>query len=442
MKPQLLHQEAMKISFKAKKTLTENQHDIALTLFQKAAQMESKVARFYFDKPENEPTRSIIIQSATFLNLKAGEIKKAKEFIFFGLLNSKDVLIQEQLNDALEYAMTIGTSSRLAMNEGYNYLNLLEKESVHYTLEPTHLKFGKVVSLNMIRDFSTDFLKSFKSYALATSKRIKSSTEFSDLNKQELEILTSPLLTSSSLGSFKFSIANDILPRGKESEEFILLKKNFVRKFHTEIFTNPLTNEHIRNFRENYNAEELNEIFGPLVKIKSEKSPYRVSYYDDSFRKVPVPCISKTKRDILLPKRKSIGREIGELENNLSHTLVSRSGKIARRIIVREHIKSYTFEKIIKEIPVRGDLSIIFKDDFRLKVEFDSKKGFKFSSSDFQIEHSNSEYEQGLKNLYSIFYDKLVRLSTKKHKNDVKELDWDSIKSLFVNLDSVINQID
>lgn len=438
MKPQLLHQEAMKISFKAKKALTENQHDIAHNLFQKAAQMESKVARFYFDKPENEPTRSIIIRSAAFLNLKAGEIKKAKEFIFFGLLNSKDVLIQEQLNDALEYAMTIGTSSTLAMNEGYNYLNLLEKESVHYTLEPTHLKFGKVVSLNMIRDFSTEFLKSFKSYALATSKRIKSSTEFSDLNKQELEILISPLLTSSSLGSFKFSIANDTLPRGKESKEFILLKNNFVRKFHTEVFTNPLTNEHIRNFRDNYNEEELNKIFGPLTKIKSEKSPYSVSYYDDeSFRKVPIPSISKTKRDILLPKRKSIDGEIGKLENNLSHILVSKSGKIARRIIAREHIKSYTFEKIIKEIPVRGDLSIIFKDDFRLKVEFDSKKGFKFSSSDFQIEHSNSEYEQGLKNLYSIFYDKLVKLSTKKRKNDLK-LEWDSIKNLFVNLDSVI----
>lgn len=428
----------MKLSFKAKIALNANQYDIACDLFQKAAQKESKAAKFYLDKPEYEPTRSILIRSAAFLNLKAGEIKKAKEFIFFGLLNTKDLLIQEQLNNALEYAITIEASSDHVKNKGYNYLNLLRRESIHYTLEPTNPKFGKVVTLNILRDFSTEFLKSFKSYATAALKRLESTDDPSDLNKQELEILTSPLLTSSSLGSFKFSIANDSIPRGKERKEFILLKKNFVTKFHTEVLTNPLTDEHIRKFRDNYNEEELNAIFRPLTKIKSEKSPYSLSYYDDeSFRKVPILSISKTKRDILLSKLKSIDAKNEELENNLSHALMSKTGKITKRIIVKEHIKSYTFEKLIKEIPVNGDTSIVFKDDFHLKVEFDSKKGFTFSSSDFQIEHHDSEYEQGLKNLYSIFYDKLVKLSTEKQKNDIKS-EWSSIKSLFVNLDSVI----
>ena len=89
MRPQLLHQEAMKLSFKAKRALNANQYDIACDLFQKIAQKESEVAKFYFDKPEYEPTRSILIRSAAFLNLKAGEIKKAKEFIFFWITKHK-----------------------------------------------------------------------------------------------------------------------------------------------------------------------------------------------------------------------------------------------------------------------------------------------------------------------------------------------------------------
>ena len=72
MKPKLIHQQAMDYSFKAKQALTEGKFGAALEFYKSAADLESQVAEFYFDKPELEPTRSVIIRSAAFMNLKAG----------------------------------------------------------------------------------------------------------------------------------------------------------------------------------------------------------------------------------------------------------------------------------------------------------------------------------------------------------------------------------
>lgn len=106
MKPKLIHQQAMDYSFKAKQAFEEGNHFAALDFYEQAANLESEVAEFYFNKPELEPTRSTLIRSAAFLNLKAGQIEKAKKFIFFGLLNTQDPLIKSQLNNALELAVS------------------------------------------------------------------------------------------------------------------------------------------------------------------------------------------------------------------------------------------------------------------------------------------------------------------------------------------------
>lgn len=137
MIPKLIHQKAMDYSFRAKQALEEGKHSSAFELYIKAAELESKVAEFYFDKPESEPTRSVIIRSAAFLNIKAGLIENAKRFIFFGLLNTNDQLIKDQLNNALELAVSLGNMPAEAASGEYNYINLLRQRSVHYILEPS-----------------------------------------------------------------------------------------------------------------------------------------------------------------------------------------------------------------------------------------------------------------------------------------------------------------
>ena len=118
MIPKLIHQKAMDYSFRAKQALEEGKHSSAFELYIKAAELESKVAEFYFDKPESEPTRSVIIRSAAFLN-------------------TNDQLIKDQLNNALELAVSLGNMPAEAASGEYNYINLLRQRSVHYILEPS-----------------------------------------------------------------------------------------------------------------------------------------------------------------------------------------------------------------------------------------------------------------------------------------------------------------
>lgn len=101
MNPRILHQEAMQYSFRAKKELAEGDDNDAFELYARAAELESQVARFYFDKPDLEPTRSVMVRSAAFLNLKAGRMEEAQQLIFWGLLNLADEGIRAELNDAL-----------------------------------------------------------------------------------------------------------------------------------------------------------------------------------------------------------------------------------------------------------------------------------------------------------------------------------------------------
>jgi hypothetical protein len=83
MKPKVLHQQAMDFSFRGKQAMEEGNFSAAFDLYKQAAELESQVAQFYFDKPDLEPTRSVVIRSAAFLNLKAGLVEEAKRFIFF-----------------------------------------------------------------------------------------------------------------------------------------------------------------------------------------------------------------------------------------------------------------------------------------------------------------------------------------------------------------------
>src|SRR6478736_1274177 len=214
MKPKAQHNQAMELSFKAKQFLSEANYEAAFEHFKQAAHLESEVADLYLDKPELEPTRSVIIRSAAFLNLKAGDVEKAQRYIYFGLLNLKDELIKNQLNNALELAISLRNIKPEIASNDYNYLGLLRQRSVHYILEPISHSFGTSISLEMIKDFTDGYLKSLRAYASSIYENMLNvNDELGETISKEFEKLINPLVTSSAYGSFKFSIANDFLVR-------------------------------------------------------------------------------------------------------------------------------------------------------------------------------------------------------------------------------------
>ncbi|MBP9186119.1 MAG: hypothetical protein KBG11_03400 [Bacteroidia bacterium] len=439
MKPKLIHQEAMEYSFKAKQALEQYNYAEAFDLFNKAADLESQVAEFYFDKPELEPTRSVIIRSAAYLNIKAGQIEQAKKFIFFGLLNSSDTLIREQLNNALELAVSLGNLNPDAASKEFNYLNLLRQRSIHYVIEPTNLSFGHSVSLENIRDFSESYLKSLKAYATSKfRKALKIEDQFEQSILNEIEKLINPLVTSSSYGSFRFSIANDFLSRTGDRKEIVEIKSNVVAKYHTEVFINPLADEDIEIIKRNYTEEEVNDIFRPLTKIKSNNTPYKVGYYDteDFNKKFASKIINKQKQKLITVKQIS-QEDIGELESSLVHKRSRNGGRTSKSVIFKEQMKTAEFEIGISEIKPKEASPLLLTEEIIVSMNFDSNKGFTFSFADLNIENTDTSYQKALEGFHNSFYNELKKLANLSDDDFSNQKDLEVANRIITNLNAL-----
>lgn len=439
MKPKVIHQEAMDYSFKAKEALKQGNYSNAFDLYFQAANLESQVATFYFDKPELEPTRSVIIRSAAYLNLKAGQIEQAKKFIFFGLLYSSDSMVKEQLNNALELAVSLDNLPSEVASREYNYINLLRQRSIHYAIEPAHLAFGHSVSLEMIKDFSEGYLKSLKAFAVSKFKRVlEFKTEVEEAAKREIEKLVNPLVTSSAYGSFKFSIANDFLYRPGEEKEVVDLKANVITKYHNEIFINPLTDSDIASIKGDFSEEEVNDIFRPLAKIKANNTNYKVAYYDsEDFNKKFVTRILNKQRQKLLTVKPISEEDIGELESSITHKRSSESGKVHKTTIFKEQLRQYEFDIKTKLIESKNFSPIILNEEILLNVIFASEVGFTITFDDIEIEYTDIEYEKTLKSFYNLFYERVKYLANQANRDEEEQRDWDVIKKLVGNPDAL-----
>ncbi|MCX8481924.1 MAG: hypothetical protein ORN58_08400 [Sediminibacterium sp.] len=432
MKPKLDHQKAMEFSFKAKQALEQENYSAAFDLFIQAADLESKVAEFYFDKPTLEPTRSIIIRSAAFLNIKAGQIEQAKKFIFFGLLNCTDILIKEQLNNALELAVSLGNLSPDAASREINYLNLLRQRSIHYVIEPANLRLGHSVSLESIKDFSESYLKSLKAFAFSKFKKVLKTKEELDKN---IKNLINPLITSSSFGSFKFSIANDYLDRGGDKDEIVEIKSNIVSKYHNEIFINPLSDEEIVIIKKNYTEEEVNEIFRPLTKIKSNNCPYKVGYYDsEDFNKKFVSKIENKQKQKLISVKQISEEDIGALENQLVHKQIGKDGRTSKKVLYKVLMKIYEFCINISEINPKGLDPILLAEEIMVSINFDSNKGFTIAFEDLNIQNTDISYEKALDGFHKNFYNKLKKLANESNEENSYQNDLKVANTIIGNL--------
>lgn len=439
MKPKLIHQEAMDYSFKAKQALEQDNYSMAFDLFNKAADLESQVAEFYFDKPDLEPTRSIIIRSAAYLNIKAGQIEQAKKFIFFGLLHTTDALIKEQLNNALELAVSLGNMAPNEASKEFNYLNLLRQRSIHYVIEPANLSFGHSVSLESIKEFSESYLKSLKAYAISKFKRVLKIEEELEQNiLSEIEKLVNPLVTSSAYGSFKFSIANDFLPRPGDNRELVEIKANVVSKYHHEIFINPLSDEDIQEIKKGYTDEEVNDIFRPLTKIKSNNTPYKVGYYDtEDFNKKFVSKIVNKQKQKLITVKQITQEDIGELESSLVHKRSGKGGRTSKQVIFKEQMKTAEYEIKVSEIIPKDNNPLLLSEEIMVNMTFDSNKGFTFSFSDLNVQNTDTVYNKALEGFYNTIYGKIIDVINAKEPNEEEQRDLKVVKKLITNPDAL-----
>lgn len=433
MKPKVLHQEAMMYSNEAKKEFALGNFTKSFELYKISAEIESEVADFFLDREDLEPTRSIIIRSAVFLNLKAGNIEKAKRYIFWGLLNLSDENILLQLNDALEIAMSYNGLNPEEVSMQYSHLNLLRQNSINYILEPVELKHGPSIGLDMIKSFADDYCKSIKAFTFSKVKKIINVTE-DNINriKRELNEIINPLIVSASYGSLRFGLSNDFVRRGNELKEISKLKENVIEDYHNEILTNPLQDEDIQSIKEKYSEEEIDSIFKPLVKMRSTNSNYNIGFYDKgSFRINKTTKIANKQKNKLISLPEFSKEDIGVLESSIIHKREEGAGKLKKRTIYSEILKEYKAEYRIKELIPKNGKPILLNNDLLVELEFNAEVGFTFRYLDLNIEFSAVGLDEAFKGFQYSLYDKIKELI--KCKDDPKNIDYISIISDLIN---------
>jgi hypothetical protein len=403
-----IHQEAMHYSFLAKQARISRNEDEALLYYEKAADLETQAANFYLERSDLEPTRSIVIRSAAFLNLKAGLVENAEKFIFWGIINTQDLAIREQLYDALELCLTYRNLTKEQFSGNIDYIYELRRKSIFYVLEPKEPTYGNAVTLDMVSDFSDNFTKSLRAYSesefhsrlanqYATSERQLSAA-------QEFRRSIRPLLTNAGFGSFKFSIAVDFLPRLGETASIIQLRSNILLDYHEEIIKNDFSDEKIQILKSKYDADELEDIFRPIFRMRSTKSAYHIGYYDrETLRKHFISKTKNNQRAKLLPIRKVTEDDIGHLESMLSQTY-QREGKATHReVIFSQQLTSYEFDKQTNIIEPKGHAPIILNQEILINVKFDSRVGFTFNFEELDLEVTDMHFHDGLNKFYLSF---------------------------------------
>jgi hypothetical protein len=415
MNPRTLHQEAMNYSFQAKEALARGDDSEAFELYARAAEIETDVAKFYYDKPDLEPTRGTIIRSAAFLNLKAGKVVEAQQIIFWGLLNLTNEVVKEQLNDALSLTVMLKNVPTGQAGAVSDYFARLRQRSIFYTLESKTNTFSTAVTLDMMSDFLDEMKKSVRAYAIAQFERFVSTLKKVPANidtaRRQFENLSAPLLTGVSLGSFRFSLANDFLQREAEQPEVSRLKADTLIKYHDEIFTRTLDDEHIALLKQEYTPDELDKIFRPIANIQDEKTPYTIGYYDrESYQKLYVPKITAIQRKKLLTKDGPETKNVGVLESSVVYVRELSKGRKEQRTIFKEQLNAYSLTKSIEQIDPGDKRPLPLRKKLSVDIQFNKATGFRFYSADFDVEHTDTDPQKGEETFQSLLYDRIIAI--------------------------------
>ncbi len=442
MKPIEIHEEAMENSFLAKQARIKGDEDSALIFYEKAASLESKAADFYFDKPDLEPTRSIIIRSAAFLNLKAGLAENAEKYIFHGLINTKDIVIKSQLYDALEVCLSLKSFNSKEISGNVEYIYKLRQRSISYIIEPESPEYSTVVTLEMISNFADNYMKSIRAYSKSKYKTFYSK-KFTDPEKEEsaakdFQKIIKPVLTNAGFGSFKFSLATDYLVRIGEEKDFTKLKSSILLNYHNEIFIKDLTDDNIKQYRKNYTDEEIEEIFRPVINMKTNKSSYKIGYYDkETFKRKYLNRVKNEQKIKLIPVKKITSDEIGVLENVIAQKRDSGDSKL-RSVIMRQELTSYSFVYPTNIIEPKGIGNVILNEQINIGVDFNSNTGFTLSFDDLGIDATSNLFDDALNLFYVKFIDLVKKLGATLNAHTAQQSKyWSILKRLISNPEAI-----
>lgn len=97
-----LHREAMNIADLAEAAKRDDRDDDAISLYRQAFRLEAQAARTLVDRLQDEPSRSILYQSAAALALKGGEFGEVPALVETALAGNPPGEVRAELERILE----------------------------------------------------------------------------------------------------------------------------------------------------------------------------------------------------------------------------------------------------------------------------------------------------------------------------------------------------
>ena len=100
-------------------------------------------------------------------------------------------------------------------------------------------------------------------------------------------------------------------------------------------------------------------------------------------------------------------------------------------------MKTYELEFKTNQIEPKDLRPLILNEAIVLDVDFDAAKGFTFSFDELNINHTDTDYRQGLQSFYGKFYERLIEIAKVYSRDRKSTAEWKTVARLMNNPESL-----
>lgn len=316
-----IHSEAMRMVKEAEYFLEQRLNEQYIDYLEKALSLEEEAAMELFSKLDSEPTRSVLFRSAANIAYNLGRYDKSEKLIYQALSGSPHLEIRNELLE-LKEKIDIAIAGEFTSSDviEYNYVNLLKANSINLKIEPKTERFSKAVMVESVVDFLRNLQTSYKNFAEINFKKEFNTDELEDVESFEntLSLIRKEsqlLMVDLQFKSFGVGIVADseiMNYTSLMSDEYRGFKKNVFEVFKKDVLFAEYNSDDFQNkISDKYNDNERVKIYSPLISSFDQKSSYKVSISDPSFKyKIKdIPVLEKRTIGMLKPKYNIVREE-------------------------------------------------------------------------------------------------------------------------------------
>ncbi|WP_421890523.1 hypothetical protein [Marinoscillum sp.] len=416
------HSQAIGFANKAHEAINKGDVEGYHDGFSSAYEFESKAFELIKDNIDAEPTRSIILKSATFAAFNAGMLSEALSLISLGLqIKGINPSIKDEL---LLLTRKIGGFHSDQSSEDMTYLNFLREKAINLKIEPSQDKHGSAIKLDNV----FKVLKAVKT-SLDNYIEINFEREFGLEEDANANILTNlkkdaqPLIVDLAYRSFGASISSDFVVMSKHYNSKIdKWKRTLFDRFRDDVIHFDYESvESLDILKGKFSDVERKKIYSPFVSILQSSSGLKLSLTDKNYSVVKTfRPFSRATKNVLSPKIDIV--DSGEISLERKYIEVTKDNLKGKhtKTLTNEQLESAEFSVQIAELKNDTD-ELILKEPIEITVDY-SKPQYSIDYELFEFILTGSSYEYVINEFVKKFiseYNRLIVIEKPSHQENL-----------------------